>query len=71
MSAQTDDGAGEEKQKRLLASDAGHFSMIKYILSIGLPQSSLTFPLRALHLADLITEMNGLFVSLRPLRPVC
>lgn len=23
---------GEEKQKRLLASDAGHFSMIKYTL---------------------------------------
>ncbi|MCJ1264328.1 CDP-diacylglycerol-serine O-phosphatidyltransferase [Lobaria immixta] len=32
----------EEKQKKLLASDAGHFSMIK-----------------ALHLADLITELNG------------
>ncbi|KAI9816529.1 MAG: CDP-diacylglycerol-serine O-phosphatidyltransferase [Pycnora praestabilis] len=35
------DGA-QEKQKMLLASDTGHFSMIK-----------------ALHLADLITEMNG------------
>ncbi|MCJ1469829.1 CDP-diacylglycerol-serine O-phosphatidyltransferase [Pseudocyphellaria aurata] len=32
----------EEKQKKLLESDAGHFSMIK-----------------ALHLADLITELNG------------
>ncbi|KAI9879231.1 MAG: CDP-diacylglycerol-serine O-phosphatidyltransferase [Pleopsidium flavum] len=32
----------QEKQKMLLASDTGHFSMIK-----------------ALHLADLITEMNG------------
>ncbi|KAL8953605.1 MAG: hypothetical protein Q9222_000531 [Ikaeria aurantiellina] len=36
-----DDG-GQEKQKKLLAADAGHFSMIK-----------------ALHLADLITELNG------------
>ncbi|KAL9615544.1 MAG: hypothetical protein Q9167_000057 [Letrouitia subvulpina] len=35
--------SGQEKQKKLLASDAGHFSMIK-----------------ALHLADLITEMNGM-----------
>ncbi|KAI4123368.1 MAG: hypothetical protein LQ338_005300 [Usnochroma carphineum] len=33
---------GQEKQKKLLAADAGHFSMIK-----------------ALHLADLITELNG------------
>ncbi|KAI9834265.1 MAG: hypothetical protein M1819_003103 [Sarea resinae] len=33
---------GQEKQKMLLASDTGHFSMIK-----------------ALHLADLITELNG------------
>lgn len=33
---------GIEKQKYLLSSDAGHFSMIK-----------------ALHLADLVTEMNG------------
>jgi len=32
----------EDKQKQLLASDTGHFSMIK-----------------ALHLADLITELNG------------
>ncbi|KAL1989829.1 hypothetical protein VTN49DRAFT_7026 [Thermomyces lanuginosus] len=32
----------QEKQKMLLASDSGHFSMI-----------------RALHLADLITELNG------------
>ncbi|KAF2838485.1 CDP-diacylglycerol-serine o-phosphatidyltransferas-like protein [Patellaria atrata CBS 101060] len=47
-------GAGEDKQARLLSSDAGHFSMI-----------------RALHLADLITELNGfcgvmsIFSSLR------
>ncbi|KAL8780240.1 MAG: hypothetical protein Q9194_001003 [Teloschistes cf. exilis] len=33
---------GQEKQKKLLEADAGHFSMIK-----------------ALHLADLITELNG------------
>lgn len=44
----------KDKQVRLLASDAGHFSMI-----------------RALHLADLITELNGfcgvmsIFSSLR------
>jgi CDP-diacylglycerol---serine O-phosphatidyltransferase len=31
-----------DKQKTLLASDTGHFSLIK-----------------ALHLADLITELNG------------
>ncbi|KAL9099256.1 MAG: hypothetical protein Q9163_005221 [Psora crenata] len=34
--------ASQEKQKMLLASDTGHFSII-----------------RALHLADLITELNG------------
>ncbi|MCJ1259985.1 CDP-diacylglycerol-serine O-phosphatidyltransferase [Lignoscripta atroalba] len=34
--------SGQEKQKMLLESDKGHFSMIK-----------------ALHLADLITELNG------------
>ncbi|MCJ1452745.1 CDP-diacylglycerol-serine O-phosphatidyltransferase [Mycoblastus sanguinarius] len=34
--------ASQEKQAKLLASDTGHFSMI-----------------RALHLADLITELNG------------
>lgn len=45
---------GQQKQKMLLGSNAGHFSMI-----------------RALHLADLITEMNGfcgvmsIFSSLR------
>ncbi|KOS43025.1 hypothetical protein ACN38_g6068 [Penicillium nordicum] len=33
---------GQEKQKMLLSSDHGHFSMVK-----------------AMHLADLITEMNG------------
>ncbi|KAJ5295901.1 CDP-alcohol phosphatidyltransferase [Penicillium antarcticum] len=33
---------GQEKQKMLLSSEQGHFSMIK-----------------ALHLADLVTEMNG------------
>lgn len=33
---------GQEKQKMLLGSDAGHFSMVK-----------------ALHLADLVTELNG------------
>jgi len=32
-----------DKQKMLLASDTGHFSLIK-----------------ALHLADLITELNGI-----------
>ncbi|KAF2400008.1 phosphatidylserine synthase [Trichodelitschia bisporula] len=47
-------GTAHEKQARLLASDTGHFSMI-----------------RALHLADLITELNGfcgimsIFSSLR------
>ncbi|KAI9845429.1 MAG: CDP-diacylglycerol-serine O-phosphatidyltransferase [Sclerophora amabilis] len=51
--SQAADGA-QEKQKMLLSSDEGHFSMIK-----------------ALHLADLITEMNGfcgmmsIFSSLR------
>ncbi|KAF9888332.1 CDP-diacylglycerol-serine O-phosphatidyltransferase [Aspergillus nanangensis] len=37
----TGDG-GQEKQKMLLSSETGHFSMI-----------------RALHLADLVTELNG------------
>ncbi|MCJ1483412.1 CDP-diacylglycerol-serine O-phosphatidyltransferase [Schaereria dolodes] len=51
----------QEKQKMLLASDTGHFSLIK-----------------ALHLADLITELNGttdpillfpLAIHPRPLHP--
>ncbi|KAJ6051239.1 hypothetical protein N7460_001773 [Penicillium canescens] len=33
---------GQEKQKMLLSSEQGHFSLVK-----------------ALHLADLVTEMNG------------
>jgi hypothetical protein len=34
---------GEEKQKRLLASDAGHFSMIKYpLLQRTTPMDALT-----------------------------
>ncbi|CDM36975.1 CDP-alcohol phosphatidyltransferase [Penicillium roqueforti FM164] len=37
---------GQEKQKMLLSSDHGHFSLVK-----------------AMHLADLITEMNGFFMS--------
>ncbi|KAI4188517.1 MAG: hypothetical protein L6R41_002079 [Letrouitia leprolyta] len=57
---------GQEKQKKLLATDAGHFSMIKYSSPllprpglqalIGLTKALLN---RALHLADLITELNG------------
>ncbi|KAL5361372.1 hypothetical protein BJX96DRAFT_151833 [Aspergillus floccosus] len=39
--SQAGDG-GQEKQKMLLSSETGHFSMIK-----------------ALHLADLVTELNG------------
>jgi len=35
----------EDKQKKLLQEDSGHFSMIKM-----------------LHLADLITELNGMDV---------
>ncbi|GFF53742.1 hypothetical protein IFM61606_03684 [Aspergillus udagawae] len=33
---------GQEKQKMLLSSETGHFSLV-----------------RALHLADLVTELNG------------
>ncbi|KAL8944800.1 MAG: hypothetical protein Q9216_000222 [Gyalolechia sp. 2 TL-2023] len=65
---------GQEKQKKLLAADAGHFSMIKYSISLFPPpnQQALVGPSRlteasvnrALHLADLITELNGTpFVS--------
>ncbi|CAL3971727.1 unnamed protein product [Diplocarpon coronariae] len=38
----TDCHMGEDKQKRLLSEDTGHFSLIK-----------------AMHMADLITELNG------------
>ena len=38
-----------EKQKDLLSSETGHFSLI-----------------RAMHLADLITEMNGMRPPNRP-----
>lgn len=41
--AQPPNNGSHEKQKMLLASDTGHFSMV-----------------RALHLADLVTELNGL-----------
>lgn len=40
-------GTTEDKQKKLLQADSGHFSMIKM-----------------LHLADLITELNGLSLHL-------
>lgn len=42
------DLGAEDKQKKLLQSDSGHFSMIKM-----------------LHLADLITELNGTSPPLR------
>ncbi|CAG8029248.1 unnamed protein product [Penicillium salamii] len=59
--------AGQEKQKMLLSSDHGHFSMVK---SVSAPPpvflARLTFH-RAMHLADLITEMNvmSVFSSMR------
>lgn len=43
----------EDKQKRLLEKDTGHFSMIKM-----------------LHLADLITELNG-NAALRTFSRIC
>lgn len=56
---------GQEKQAKLLASDTGHFSMIRFDL-FDLPTflyaqifSLILVLFRALHLADLITEMNG------------
>jgi CDP-diacylglycerol--serine O-phosphatidyltransferase len=50
---------GQEKQKMLLSSDHGHFSMVKSVsCSLLCSRFSLTLN-RALHLADLITEMNG------------
>ncbi len=66
-------GPGQEKQKKLLAADAGHFSMIKSVANF--PPLPLLHPFklqtnkliaanrnRALHLADLITELNGQYM---------
>ena len=49
---------GQEKQKMLLSSDHGHFSMVKLVSAPPVFWAQLTFR-RAMHLADLITEMNG------------
>lgn len=59
----------QEKQKMLLGSKAGHFSMVRYILPrlSSLPRLNTTDPIEltilsiksALHLADVITELNG------------
>ncbi|KAI9797983.1 MAG: CDP-diacylglycerol-serine O-phosphatidyltransferase [Piccolia ochrophora] len=54
--------AGQAKQKMLLASDSGHFSMIKSVPDLLLLPRRMVQLLttnRALHLADLITELNG------------
>ena len=60
-----------QKQKTLLAEDNGHFSMIRHVFprsccsSPFACSSQATIPAnvrcgdRALHLADLITELNG------------
>ncbi len=50
--ANCDFAAAVDKQKKLLADDTGHFSMIKM-----------------LHLADLITELNGIAFSPLPFPP--
>lgn len=57
--------SGQEKQKLLLSSDTGHFSLIKYyFLNYVLRRASFNPIYRALHLADLITELNGLALLL-------
>ncbi|CAG8129807.1 unnamed protein product [Penicillium olsonii] len=57
---------GQEKQKMLLSSDHGHFSMVKLVSAPPVFWAQLTFR-RAMHLADLITEMNvmSVFSSMR------
>ncbi|KAI2294067.1 CDP-diacylglycerol-serine O-phosphatidyltransferase, partial [Ophidiomyces ophidiicola] len=57
----TDISSAQDKQKMLLAADAGHFSMIRFV-AFDIPNnnaSSCDLHDRALHLADLITELNG------------
>ncbi|KAK9643918.1 CDP-diacylglycerol-serine O-phosphatidyltransferase [Aspergillus fumigatus] len=44
---------GQEKQKMLLSSETGHFSLV-----------------RALHLADLVTELNGKICKNNIIRPL-
>jgi len=46
----------------LLSSEHGHFSLIKSVSEISLSPDSQTpanAAIRALHLADLVTELNG------------
>jgi hypothetical protein len=44
----------------LLSSEHGHFSLVKSVPPTFPPRSQLNLMLnRALHLADLVTEMNG------------
>ena len=56
--------AAQEKQARLLAQQSGHFSMIRYATHTELEGSAANLVCRALHLADLITELNGMHCSL-------
>ncbi|MCJ1437171.1 CDP-diacylglycerol-serine O-phosphatidyltransferase [Xylographa pallens] len=53
--------SSQDKQKLLLESPTGHFSLIKHVSRSRHPQTMLTPPSsnRAMHLADLITELNG------------
>ena len=63
---------GMEKQKTLLAEDNGHFSMIRcastlangtaFVAACYCSLADILDEIRALHLADLITEMNGMFL---------
>ena len=59
----------QDKQAQLLSSDAGHFSMIKWVAEsdhyhyhnhMVLQVFLLLTMLRALHMADYITAMNGM-----------
>lgn len=55
-------GVADDKQKKLLQSGSGHFSMIKWEEMVIDRSNMAADPInRALHLADLITELNGTF----------
>lgn len=49
----------------LLSTETGHFSMVRLVFLAGLESRCLSNEPRALHMADLVTELNGMtFLSL-------
>lgn len=55
----------------LLSSETGHFSLVRSVSECPVYQNTLLIQIsfRALHLADLVTELNGKTCSTNIIRP--